>query len=74
MKRSHKNLKKGISDNPIPKETNQEAEVATTSKKTTSTTAKSSFSIIFQRLICSPSANLSDDTSEIVPIPKPQPK
>jgi len=77
MKKSDENLKKRISDNPIPEETSQEmyVEAATnSSKKQPQPTAGSSFSGIFRRLVCSSSASLPDDTSEGVSIPKAQPK
>lgn len=78
MKKSEENLKKGISGNPIHEETSQEIreEAATnSSKKATPTTiSRNSFSGIFQRLVCSSSSKLPDDTSEIVSIPKAQPK
>ena len=78
MKKSEENLKKGISGTSIPEETSQEirAEAASnSSQKATSTTiAGNSFSGIFQRLVCSSSSKLPDDTSEIVSIPKAQPK
>lgn len=69
---------KGISGNPIHEETSQEIreEAANNSSKkaTSSTISRNSFSGIFQRLVCSSSSKLPEDTSEIVSIPKAQPK
>ena len=74
MKKSDGNIKKRISGTSIPEEISQDMSEATTnSSKATSTTAGSSFSGIFRRLVCSSSKSLPDDTTERVFIPA-QPK
>lgn len=52
----------------------EEAATNSSKKATPTTISRNSFSGIFQRLVCSSSSKLPDDTSEIVSIPKAQPK
>lgn len=76
MKKSDENTKKEISSIiPSPQETSQtiSAKTITSAEETIPANTGNNFFGIFRRLVCSPNANLSDD-SEIVSIPKTQSK
>lgn len=75
MKNSNENTKKEI-PNLTHQESNQLAltKTRTAVEKTPPSNTSNNFFGILRRLVCSPNANLSDDRSEIVFIPKTSPK
>lgn len=65
-------MKKSIENTKEDQKTNQiaDAKTRTAQEETTRPDTRRDFFGIFQRLVCSPNASLSDDKSEIVFIPK----